>query len=100
MGNQRHERQVHNMNNGNRGSIRSARGRNAIRERQLGLPHIYAATTPIGGYGDRPMPIDEKCILRHVGGNVNGMITINNDTGMTATAGNLKGLQAGSVSMI
>jgi hypothetical protein len=66
----------------------------------LGLSHFYAATTPIGGYGDRPMPIDEKCILRHVGGNVNGMIPINNDKGMTAMAGNLRGLQAGSLSMI
>jgi hypothetical protein len=99
-GNQRHERQVHNMNNGYRGNGRSARGRNAIRKRQLGLSHLYAATTPIGGYDDRPMPIDEKCILRHVGGNVNGMIPINNDKGMTAMAGNLKGLQAGSLSMI
>jgi hypothetical protein len=99
-GNQRHERQVHNMNNGNRGNGRSAREPNAIRERQLGLSHLYAASTPIGGYGDRPMPIDDKCILRHIGGNVNGMISINNDKGMTAMAGNLKGLQAGSISMI
>jgi hypothetical protein len=88
------------MNNGNRGNGRSARGRNAIRERQLGLSHFYTATTPIGGYGDRPMPIDEKCILRHGGGNVDGMIPINNDKGMTAMAVNLKGLQAGSLSMI
>jgi hypothetical protein len=99
-GNQRHERQVHNMNNGNRGNGRSVRGRNAIRERQLGLSHLYEATTPIGGYGDRPMPIDENCILRHVGGNVNGMIHINNDKGTKALAGNLKGLQAGPLSMI
>jgi hypothetical protein len=99
-GDQRHERQLHNMNNGNRGNGRSASGRNAIRERQLGLSHFYAAMTPIGGYGDRPMPIDEKCILRHVGGNVNGMIPINNDKGMTAMTGNLRGLQAGSLSMI
>jgi hypothetical protein len=91
-GNQRHERQLHNMNNGNRGNGRSARGWNAIRERQLGLSNLYAATTPIGGYGDRSMAIDEKCILRHVGGNVNGMIPINNDKGMTAMAGNLIGL--------
>jgi hypothetical protein len=79
--NKRHERQGHNMNNGNRGNIRLVRGRNAIREQQLGLSHFYAATTPIGGYGDSPMPIDKKCILRHVGGNVNGMIPINNDKG-------------------
>jgi hypothetical protein len=46
------------------------------------------------------MPIDEKCILRYVGRNVNGMIPIINDKGMTAMAVNLKGLQAGSVSMI
>jgi hypothetical protein len=38
--------------------------------------------------------------LWHVGGNVNGMIPINNDKGMTAMAGNLEGLQAGSLSMI
>jgi hypothetical protein len=88
------------MKNGNRGNGISARGRNAIRERKLGLSHFYAATTPIGGYSDKPMPIDEKCILWHVGGNVNGMIPINNDKGMTAMAGNLRGLQAGSLSMI
>jgi hypothetical protein len=99
-GNQRHERQVHNMKNGKRGSNRSTRGQNAIRERQLGLSHFYAATTPIGGYGDRPMSIDEKCILRYVGRNVNGMIPIINVKGMTAMAVNLKGLQSGSVSMI
>jgi hypothetical protein len=46
------------------------------------------------------MPIDEKCLLRHVGGNVNGMIPINNDKVMTAMAGNLKVLQAGSLSII
>jgi hypothetical protein len=66
----------------------------------LGLSHFYAAITPIGGSGDQPMPIYEKCILRHVGGNINGMIPINNDKGMTAMAGNLKALQAGSLSMI
>jgi hypothetical protein len=38
--------------------------------------------------------------MRHVGGNVNGMIPINNDKGMTAMAGNIRGLQAGSLSMI
>jgi hypothetical protein len=99
-GNQSHDRQVHNVNNGNRGNIRSVRGWNAIRERQLGLSHFYAATTPIGGYRDWPMVKDEKCILRHVGGNVNGMIPINNNKGNTAMAGNLKGLKAGSVGMI
>jgi hypothetical protein len=46
------------------------------------------------------MPIDEKCRLRHVGGDVNGMIPINNNKGMTAMEGNLKELQAGSVSII
>jgi hypothetical protein len=46
------------------------------------------------------MPIGEKCILWHVGGNVNGIITINNDKGMTALAGNLKGLQSCSLRMI
>jgi hypothetical protein len=45
------------------------------------------------------MPIDKKCILWHMGV-VNGMIPINNDKGMTAMAGNLKGLQAVSVSII
>jgi hypothetical protein len=98
--NQRHEGQGHNMNKGDRFNGISARGRNAIRERQLGLSHFYTATTSIGGYGDRPMQIDEKCILRHVDGKVNGMIPINNDKWMTAMAGHLKGLQAGSLSMI
>jgi hypothetical protein len=95
-----HEGQVSNINNGNIDNSRSARGRNAIRQRQLGLSHFYAAETPSGGYGDMPMPIDEKCILWHVGGNLNGMISINNDKGIPAMAGNLKELQAGSVSMI
>jgi hypothetical protein len=80
--------------------VKKARGRNAIREQQLGLYHFYAAMTPIGGYSDMPMPIDEKCILRHVGGNINGMITINNDKGMTGMARNLFFLQAGSLSVI
>jgi hypothetical protein len=35
-----------------------------------------------------------------VGGNVNGMIPINNYEGMTAMVVHLKGLQAGAVSMI
>jgi hypothetical protein len=60
-GNQMHERQSHNMNNGNRCNIRLARGRNLIREQQLGLSHFYAARTPIWeGCGDRPMLIDKK----------------------------------------
>jgi hypothetical protein len=46
------------------------------------------------------MPTDKKCILRHVGGNVNVIIPINNDQGMTYMAGNIRGLQAGSLSMI
>jgi hypothetical protein len=46
------------------------------------------------------MPIDGKCILRHVGGNINGMMPSNNDKWMTAMAGKLKGLQAGSLRMI
>jgi hypothetical protein len=65
----------------------------------VGTVSFYAATTPIWGYGDGTMSIDENCILRHVDGNVNGMIPINNDKGMTAMAGNLKVLQAGSLSM-
>jgi hypothetical protein len=48
------------MNKGNRGNGISMRGRNAIRKRKLGLSHFYAATTPIGGCGDRPMPIDKN----------------------------------------
>jgi hypothetical protein len=35
-----------------------------------------------------------------VGGNLNGMIPINNNKGITDMTGNLKGLQTGSVSMI
>jgi hypothetical protein len=38
--------------------------------------------------------------LWHMGGTVSGLIPVNNDKGMTAMAGNLKGLQAGSVSKI
>jgi hypothetical protein len=45
------------------------------------------------------MPKDETCILRHVGGNIHGMTPLKNDKGMMAMAGNLKGLQARSVSM-
>jgi hypothetical protein len=81
-----------NNNNGNIGNSRSARGRNAIREQQLSLSHFYADVTPTGGYGDRKMPIDKKCISWHAGGNINGIIPTNNNKGMTAMAGNLKGL--------
>jgi hypothetical protein len=66
----------------------------------LGLSHFYAAATPKGGYGYRPMQIDDKCVLGHVGGNVNRMIPVNNNKGTTAAVGNIKGLKAGSVSMI
>jgi hypothetical protein len=54
----------------------------------------------MGGYGDRLMPIDEKWILQHVGGNGNGMIAIKNTKGMTAMSENLKGLQVCSFIMI
>jgi hypothetical protein len=51
-------------------------------------------------YGDMPLPIDKHDTLRHVGGNANGIKTHTNDKGMISMISNLRGLQAGSVSII
>jgi hypothetical protein len=51
-------------------------------------------------YGDMPSPIDEHAILRHVGGNANVIKHYPNGEGMISMNSNLRGLQAGSVSII
>jgi hypothetical protein len=50
-------------------------------------------------YGDMPPPIDEHAILRHAGGNANGIKPYPKDVGMISTSSNLRGLQVGSVSI-
>jgi hypothetical protein len=47
-----------------------------------------------------PLPIDEHDTLRHVGGNENGIKPYHNDKGMISMSSNLRGFQAGSVSII
>jgi hypothetical protein len=51
-------------------------------------------------YRDTPLPIYEHAILRHVGGNANGIKPYPNDRGMLSMNSNLWVLQAGSVSII
>jgi hypothetical protein len=46
-----------------------------------------------------PPPIDEHAILRHVGGNANGIKPYPKDAGMISMSSSLRGLQAGSVSI-
>jgi hypothetical protein len=47
-----------------------------------------------------PPTIDEHAILRHVVGNANGIKSYPNDKRMISINSNLRGLQAGSVSII
>jgi hypothetical protein len=51
-------------------------------------------------YGYMPLSINEHDTLRHVGGNTNGIKPYHNDKGMISMNSNLRGLQAGSVSII
>jgi hypothetical protein len=51
-------------------------------------------------YRDMPPSIDEHAILRHMGGGVNGIKPYPNDKGMISMNSNLRGIQAGSVSII
>jgi hypothetical protein len=46
-----------------------------------------------------PPPIDERATLIHVGGNANGIRPYPKDAGMVSICSNLRGLQAGSVSI-
>jgi hypothetical protein len=50
-------------------------------------------------YGDMPPPIGEHAIVRHVGGNANGIKPYPKDAGMISMSSNLRGLQAASVSI-
>jgi hypothetical protein len=68
--------------------------------RQLGLAHMYQYGDTGKFYGDMPLPIDEHDTLIHVGGNANGIKTYGNDKGMISMSSNLRGLQAGLVSII
>jgi hypothetical protein len=51
-------------------------------------------------YSDMPLPIDEHDTLRHMGGNANGIKPYANEKGMISMSSNLRGLQAGSASII
>jgi hypothetical protein len=66
----------------------------------MGLSHIYQFGNTGKVCGDMQFPIDEHAILSHVGGNANGIKTYPNDKGMISMNSNLRGLQAGSVSII
>jgi hypothetical protein len=46
------------------------------------------------------MPIDKKYMSRHVTGNTNGMIPVNNNKSITNMTKKLKRLKTGSISMI
>jgi hypothetical protein len=60
---------------------------------------MYQYTNSGKVYGDMPPPIDERATLRHVGGNANGTRPYTKDAGMISMCSNLRGLQAGSVSI-
>jgi hypothetical protein len=66
----------------------------------MGLTHMYQYGDTGKVYGDMPLPIDEHDTLRHMGGNTNGVKSYANDKGMISMSSNLRGLQAGSVSII
>jgi hypothetical protein len=78
---------------------RSNSGRQARYSRQFGLANMYQYTNSGKVYGDMPPPIDEHATLRHVGGNANGIMPYPKDAGMILMCSNLRGLQAGSVSI-
>jgi hypothetical protein len=60
---------------------------------------MYQYTNSGKVYGDMPPPIDERATLRHVGGNAKGIRPYPKDAGMILMCSNLRGLQAGSVSI-
>jgi hypothetical protein len=60
----------------------SACGRKQRRTRQMGLSHMYQYGDTGKVYVDIPLPVDEHDILRHVGGNANGITPYPNDKGM------------------
>jgi hypothetical protein len=66
----------------------------------MGLSHMYQYGDTGKVYGYKPLPIDEDDTLRHVGGNADRIKPYPNDKGMISMSSNLRGLQAGSVSII
>jgi hypothetical protein len=60
---------------------------------------MYQYTNSGKFYVDMPPPIDGRATLRHVGGNANGIRPYPKDAGMISMCGNLRGLQARSVSI-
>jgi hypothetical protein len=78
----------------------STHGRQQRSTRQLGLAHMYQYGDTGKVYGDMPLPIDEHDTLRHVGGNANRIKPYDNNKGVISMSSNLRGLQAGSVSII
>jgi hypothetical protein len=79
---------------------RSNRGRQVRHSRQLALANMYQYNNSGKVFGDMPPPIDENAILRHIGGNANGVKPYLNDEGKISMISNLRGLQAGSVSIV
>jgi hypothetical protein len=78
---------------------RSNRGRQTRYSRKLGLENMYQYIISGKIYGDMPPPIDKRATLRHVGGNANGIRPYPKDVGMISMCSNLRGMQAGSVSI-
>jgi hypothetical protein len=66
----------------------------------MGLAHMYQYRDTGKVYGDMTLPIDEHDTLRNVGENKNGIKPYRYDKGMISMSSNLRGLQAGSVSII
>jgi hypothetical protein len=66
----------------------------------MGLANMYQYGDTGKVYGDIPLPIHEHDTSRHVGGNANGIKPYTKNKGMLSMSSNLRGLQAGSVSII
>jgi hypothetical protein len=78
----------------------SNRRRQATHSQQLGLANMYQYNNSGKVFGDTPPPIDEHAILIHVGGNAHGIKPYPNDEEKISIRSNLRGPQAGSVSII
>jgi hypothetical protein len=66
----------------------------------MGLAHMYQYRDTGKLQSDMPLPIDEHDTLRNVDRNVNEIKPYANDKGMISMSSNLRGLRAGSVSII
>jgi hypothetical protein len=93
-------RDVRRSQGNNETHNRPTGGRQQRRTRQMGLSHVHQYGDTRKVYGDMQLPKDEHDTLRHVGGNANWIKPYPNDKGMISMSSNLRGLQAGSVSII